>query len=316
MTLKEINPAQRQRETLLAALTQAIGKRTVGTGDFGTAIAGLGLYRREAPAPPTACIIEPSIVLVAQGAKQMWLGGESFPYDASRFLITSLELPADSEVLTASPQEPCLGLVLKLDLRIMGELFAQGSLPPRRDRSTGMGVGVGIGTVTSRLLSPFIRLLELLDEPEAIPVLAPLILREIHYRLLLSDQAAKVRQIVSVDSQGHRIAKAIDWLKLNFSTPLRVEDLATRVQMSTPTFHQHFRQLTAMSPLQYQKWLRLSEAKRLMLNEHLDVSSAAFKVGYESPSQFSREYSRLFGIAPKRDITSLRSQARDVESLP
>lgn len=314
MTLKEINPAQRQRETLLAALTQAIGKRTVGTGDFGTAIAGLGLYRREAPAPPIACIIEPSIVLVAQGAKQMWLGGESFPYDASRFLITSLELPADSEVLTASPQEPCLGLVLKLDLRIMGELFAQGSLPPRRDRSTGMGVG--IGTVTSRLLSPFIRLLELLDEPEAIPVLAPLILREIHYRLLLSDQAAKVRQIVSVDSQGHRIAKAIDWLKLNFSTPLRVEDLATRVQMSTPTFHQHFRQLTAMSPLQYQKWLRLSEAKRLMLNEHLDVSSAAFKVGYESPSQFSREYSRLFGIAPKRDITSLRSQARDVEFLP
>ena len=167
---------------------------------------------------------------------------------------------------------------------------------------------MGIGAATTPLLSSFGRLLELLDEPDAIAVLAPLIQREIHYRLLMSDQAARLRQITSVDGQGYRIAKAIDWLKLNYATPLRVDDLASRVQMSTPTFHHHFRQLTAMSPLQYQKWLRLNEAKRLMLNEHLDVSSAAFKVGYESPSQFSREYSRLFGVPPKRNIEALRGK--------
>ncbi|WP_312417666.1 AraC family transcriptional regulator [Comamonas sp.] len=296
-----------QPDPLLAKLVSSIGSRTAGTGEFETPIAGLSFFRREAPTPAAVCMVEPSIVLVAQGAKQMWIGSEAYRYDTSRYLITSLDLPANSEVITASLDQPCLGLTLKLDLRIMAELIAQGSLPPRRDRSVKMGVAIGVATPS--VLMPFGRLLELLDEPDAIPVLAPLIQREIHYRLLLSDQAATLRQIVSIDGQGHRIAKAIDWLKLNFAQPLRVEDLARRVQMSTPTFHHHFRQLTTMSPLQYQKWLRLNEARRLMLNEHLDVSTAAFRIGYESPSQFSREYSRLFGTAPKRDIVALREKA-------
>lgn len=293
---------------LLAALVQAIGRRTKGEGDFETPIAGLTFFRREAPAAPIVCMVEPSIVLVAQGSKQLWLGGEAYPYDTSRFLLTSLDLPANSEVITASASRPCLGLTMKLDLKAVSELIAQGGLPPRRDRA--VGAGVGIGETTSDILAPFQRLLELLDEPDAIPILAPLIQREIHYRILLSDQASKLRQIASVGSQGHRVAKAIDWLKLNFFKPLRVEELAARVQMSVPTFHQHFRQLTAMSPLQYQKWLRLNEARRLMLNEHLDASSASFQVGYESPSQFSREYGRLFGIPPKRDIALLREQTK------
>ena len=174
----------------------------------------------------------------------------------------------------------------------------------------GQHFSVGISAATPALLASFERLLALLAEPEAIPVLAPLMQREIHYRLLMSDQAARLRQITSVDGQGYRIAKAIDWLKLHYASPLRVEQLAARVQMSAATFHHHFRQLTAMSPLQYQKWLRLNEAKRLMLVEHLDVSSAAFNVGYESPSQFSREYSRLFGVPPKRDIALLRGVAQ------
>ena len=190
---------------------------------------------------------------------------------------------------------------------MLAELIAQGGLPPVRERAVMKGVG--IGTVTDGMLAAFARLVALLDEPEAIPVLAPLIQREIHYRLLKSDQAGRLRQICSVDGQGYRIAKAIDWLKLNFDGALRVEELAARVQMSAATFHHHFRQLTAMSPLQYQKWLRLNEARRLMLNEHQDVSSAAFKVGYESPSQFSREYSRLFGVPPKRDMAALRGRA-------
>ena len=288
------------------ALAHTIGARISKPGDCATSIAGLGFYRREHPSPPVVCMVEPSIILVAQGQKQLWVGGEGYPYDTSRFLVTSLDLPANSEVLVASPEKPCLGLTLKLDLRMLAELIAQSDLPPIRDRSDAKGVG--IGSVTLTMLASFERLLALLDEPESIPVLAPLIQREIHYRLLQSDQAGRLRQITSVDGQGYRIAKAIDWLKLNYTLALRVEELAARVQMSAPTFHHHFRQLTAMSPLQYQKWLRLNEARRLMLNEHQDVSSAAFKVGYESPSQFSREYSRLFGVPPKRDIAVLRGQ--------
>lgn len=288
-------------------LARIIRARTSGTGDYETPIPNLSFFRRDRAAPPAICMVEPCIVLVAQGVKQLWVGGKAHVYDTNRFLITSLDLPANSEVVAASPDQPCLGLTLKLDLRMLAELNAQGSLPPPRDRSVGMGVGIGVATPA--LLEPFTRLLELLDDPDAIAVLAPLIQREIHYRLLRSDQAARLRQIISVDGQGYRIAKAIDWVKLNYASPLRVDELAARVQMSTPTFHHHFRQLTAMSPLQYQKWLRLNEARRLMLNDHLDAASAAFRVGYESPSQFSREYGRLFGAPPKRDISVLRGQA-------
>lgn len=301
-------------ETPLGALIQAIGSRVQAPGDYPMPIPGLGFYRREQPASPVVCMVEPCIVLVAQGAKQLWAGGEGYPYDTSRFLVTSLDIPANSEVLVASPERPCLGLTFKLDLRILAELIAQSELPPARERSVLKGVG--IGTVTQGMLASFARLVALLDEPEAIAVLAPLIQREIHYRLLKSDQASRLRQICSVDGQGYRIAKAIDWLKLNYDVALRVDELAARVQMSAATFHHHFRQLTAMSPLQYQKWLRLNEARRLMLNEHQDVSSAAFKVGYESPSQFSREYSRLFGMPPKRDVAALRAKATVSDQPP
>ncbi|MCS3512329.1 AraC family transcriptional regulator [Pseudomonas grimontii] len=294
-------------QTPLDVLVHAISSRVCVPGDYPMPIPGLGFYRREQPATPVVCMVEPSIVLVAQGEKQLWVGGEGYPYDTARFLVTSLDIPANSEVLVASPTRPCLGLTFKLDLRILAELIAQGELPPTRERAVMKGVGIGV--VTGAMLASFARLVELLDEPESIPVLAPLIQREIHYRLLQSDQAGRLRQICSVDGQGYRIARAIDWLKLNYDVSLRVDELAARVQMSAATFHHHFRQLTAMSPLQYQKWLRLNEARRLMLNEHQDVSSAAFKVGYESPSQFSREYSRLFGVPPKRDMAVLRGKA-------
>ncbi|CAI2797651.1 Putative AraC-family transcriptional regulator [Pseudomonas [fluorescens] SBW25] len=311
---REKEPVMTINETPLDALIQAIGSRVQAPGDYPMPIPGLGFYRREQPASPVVCMVEPCIVLVAQGAKQLWAGGEGYPYDTSRFLVTSLDIPANSEVLVASPERPCLGLTFKLDLRILAELIAQSELPPARERSVLKGVG--IGTVTQGMLASFARLVALLDEPEAIAVLAPLIQREIHYRLLKSDQASRLRQICSVDGQGYRIAKAIDWLKLNYDVALRVDELAARVQMSAATFHHHFRQLTAMSPLQYQKWLRLNEARRLMLNEHQDVSSAAFKVGYESPSQFSREYSRLFGMPPKRDVAALRAKATVSDQPP
>ena len=305
-------PTQEHAGTLDAlreAMIASIGRRTIGQFDCSTPISGLTFFRREAPMPPTICLVEASIVLVVQGEKQMLAGGEAYPYNIHRFLITSLDIPANSQVVTASPDNPCLGLALKLDLRTMAELIAQGGLPLPEDRSSDRGAGIGLGTVTPMLLEPFKRMLDLLDEPSAIPILAPLIEREIHYRLLMSDQAARLQQIASVGSQGHRVAKAIDWLKVNYTETLRIDDLASHVKMSPSSLHHHFRQLTAMSPLQYQKWLRLNEARRLMLNEDSDAASAAFEVGYESPSQFSREYTRLFGAPPKRDIEGLRRKA-------
>lgn len=296
------------------ALARVIGRWTEGVKDRPTPIQNLAFWRREVPAPPAVCLVAPSIVLVVQGAKKMWVGDEAYLYDTNRFLITSLDIPANSEVVTASPDKPCLGLVLNLDLRTLAELISQGNLPPPIERSGDRGMGVG--TVTPHIIEPFNRLLDLLDEPDAIPVLAPLINREIHYRLLMSDQAARLWQIASVGSQSQRVAKAIDWLKVNYASPLRIDELASRVQMSASSFHHHFRKLTAMSPLQYQKWMRLNEAKRLMLNEDLDATSAAFHVGYESPSQFSREYSRLFGVSPKRDIVALRGEAAKGDRRP
>ena len=305
-------PTQEHAGTLDAmreAMIASIGRRTIGQFDCSTPISGLTFFRREAPMPPTICLVEASIVLVVQGEKQMLAGGEAYPYNINRFLITSLDIPANSQVVTASPDNPCLGLALKLDLRTMAELIAQGGLPLPEDRSSDRGAVIGLGTVTPMLLEPFKRMLDLLDEPSAIPILAPLIEREIHYRLLMSDQAARLQQIASVGSQGHRVAKAIDWLKVNYTETLRIDDLAAQVKMSPSSLHHHFRQLTAMSPLQYQKWLRLNEARRLMLNKDSDAASAAFEVGYESPSQFSREYTRLFGAPPKRDIEGLRRKA-------
>nr|WP_275166575.1 AraC family transcriptional regulator [Citrobacter koseri] len=283
-------------------MVSSIERRTVGNTDCPTEIANLNLFRRDTPMPPTLCLVETSIVLAVQGEKRMLVGGEAFPYNAGHFLITSLDIPANSQVVAASPEKPCLGLTLKLDLRTMAELMALSGLRLPAERSSERGISIGLGTVTQALLEPFKRLLDLLDDPESIPVLAPLFEREIHYRLLQSDQGAYLWQIASVGSQGHRIAKAISWLKLNYCQTLRIDDLAAYVQMSPSSLHQHFRQLTAMSPLQYQKWLRLSEARRLMLNEGMNAANAAFKVGYESPSQFSREYTNLFGAPPKRDV--------------
>jgi len=294
-------------------LALSIDPRVSEPGDFATAIPGLALFRRDQPAPPAVCMIEPSLILVGRGEKRLWVAGEGYSYGRSRFLVNSLDLPANSEVVRASPEQPCVGLVLKLDVGMLAEVISKGGLPAARDRAEGKGAG--IGTLSPTLEGALGRLLALLDEPEAIPVLAPLILREIHYRLLNTDQGARLRQITAVDGQGYRIAKAIDWLKVNYTAALRIEQLAARVQMSAPTFHHHFRQLTGMSPLQYQKWLRLNEARRLMLMERLDVSRAAFAVGYESPSQFSREYGRLFGTAPSRDIALLRGQPFRAEAL-
>ncbi|WP_199054060.1 AraC family transcriptional regulator [Aquitalea sp. ASV15] len=291
-----------------AGLAETIGRWIDSEGDCATAIGSLQLFRRDAPSDACACMVESSVVFVVQGAKQLLVGEQAFAYNTERFLLNSLDVPARSQVLEASPQHPCLGLVFKLNMGVMAEIIAQNSLPPPRE--CVQESSTTLGSMTPVLLESFTRLLGLLDEPEAIAVLAPLIEREIHYRLLTSDLAARLWQITSVGSHSHRIARAVHWLRRHYAQPMSIEELAAHVQMSASTLHHHFRLLTAMSPLQYQKWLRLNEARRLMLNEGLDASTAAFQVGYESPSQFSREYRRLFGVPPRRDIEGMRDKAQ------
>ena len=250
---------------------------------------------------------EPRICMVAQGAKRVLLGDDTYVYDEHHLLIASVDLPTVVQIIKASRKKPYLGLVLKLDQREISQLMVDSNLPLPRPQQSSRGMATC--EVTLPLLNAFQRLIDLLAEPKDIPILAPIIQREIVYRLLVGDQGSHLRQIASAGSQSQQIARAIDWLKDNFTQPLRIDDLATQVNMSTSTFHHHFRALTAMSPLQYQKWLRLYEARRLMLTEHQDAATAAFQVGYESPSQFSREYKRLFGAPPLRDITKLRQMS-------
>jgi AraC-like DNA-binding protein len=291
-------------EVAIAGLAKSIARWTDKGDQLETAIPGLSLYRRDEPTQPTSGMYEPSICWAAQGAKRVVLGDDTYVYDPNHFLITSVDLPTVWQIIEASREKPCLGLVLKLDQREISQLMVDSNLPAPRAQQSSRGMATG--EVTLPLLTAFQRLIDLLGEPKDIPILAPIIQREISYRLLVSDQGVRLRQMASAGSQSHQIARAIDWLKGNFTRPLRIDDLATQVNMSTSTFHHHFRALTAMSPLQYQKRLRLDEARRLMLTERLDAASAAFQVGYESSSQFSREYNRLFGAPPLRDITNLR----------
>lgn len=274
-----------------------------------TAVPGLSLFRREEPTEPISGMYEPSVCLVAQGAKRVLLGDDTYVYDKRHYLITSVHLPTIVQIIEASPNNPYLGLRFKFDLREVSQLMVDSNLPQPRPQQSNRGMATG--EVTLQLISAFIRLIDLLADEKAIPILAPVIQREIIYRLLVGDQGERLRQIATAGSQSQQIAKAIGWLKSNYALAISMDDLAAQANMSTSTFHHHFRSLTALSPLQYQKQLRLQEARRLMLAERMDAANAAFQVGYESPSQFSREYNRMFGAPPLRDISILRQKVTD-----
>lgn len=281
-------------------LAEQIRKWTVELGRFDTAIPGFALVRRTEPTESVSHMHEPGICLVAEGAKRVTLGEDVYEYDSGHYLITSVGLPVVAQVIEASEERPYLGVLLELDQRMIAELMLDSDLPLPRSKQSSRGMATG--ATTQPLIDAFKRLLNLLDEPRDIPIMAPLIKKEIFYRLLVGEQGDRLRQITTTGSHSNQIAKAVGWLQENYAHPLRVEDLADQAGMSTSTFHLHFKTVTAMSPLQYQKWLRLNEARQLMLTKRLDATSAAFKVGYESPSQFSREYSRQFGAPPMRDI--------------
>ncbi len=294
-------------------LANMIARLTAGKNRFDTPVKGLSLHRWEMPTEPTSYMHPPSICLIAQGRKRVYLGEDHYVYDAQGFLISSVELPLVAEVLDASKDKPYLGLTLELDLKMAAQIMLGNDMPPFRPSQDRLGIAVG--KVSPPLLDAFRRLVHLLENPEDIFTLAPLIQQEILYRLLISEQGPRIRQITSIDSHSYQIARVIGWLKENYDKPFRIEDLAQRAGLSPSAFHNHFRSVTALSPLQYQKRIRLNEARRLMFAENMDASTAAFQVGYESPSQFSREYSRLFGSPPKRDMKILGSAvAEDIDT--
>ncbi len=272
-----------------------------------TDIPGLSLHRRTAPTDPCPATYEPSVTVIAQGRKQVELGQNIFVYNPSRFLLTSIDLPIVSRVVEATEQAPCLALVLKLEMAMIRELLNLGEIhvPPASSDTPA----ITTGETTPEFLGACSRLLDLLETPYDIPFLGGLIQREIIYRILQGSVGARLRAIATLGDHNQRTAKAIAWIKANYAKPLRVEDLAQIAGMSISTFHHYFRVLTAMSPLQYQKRLRLQAARGRMLLEGLDSASAAFEVGYESASQFNREYSRFFGQPPMRDIKALCSQS-------
>ncbi|MCG0018652.1 AraC family transcriptional regulator [Vibrio parahaemolyticus] len=285
-------------------LAKLIDRWTGDANQYDTPISGLRFSRWTTPTPPTSYTHNPSICLIAQGRKRVLLGEESYIYDANHFLISSVDLPIIANIIEASEEQPYLGLIVELDLTEISQLIIDSELAFTQSKEAQKGIAVG--ELSESLLGAFVRLAELLDEGQNIKILAPIIKREIFYRLLMSEQGTRLHQIVTAGSHSHQIAKAIDWLKNNFVKPLSVGDLASYTGMSKSSFYTHFRSMTSMTPLQFQKKLRLSEARRLMLTENLDAMAATFKVGYESPSQFSREYSRLFGAPPSKDIKSLR----------
>jgi AraC-like DNA-binding protein len=285
-------------------LARTIADRAIGEGDTLTEIPGLRLYRRSLPTACTSATYEPSLVIFVQGEKRINLGKTTYLCDASTFLLTSVDLPVVSQVITATKAEPILGLLLKLELRLVREILSLEEFHSREASAEARGMAIGVSSL--ELLDACSRLVNLLDAPQDIPFLSNLIQREILYRLLRSPQGKHLRAIATLGEQSQRTAKAVEWLRMNYARPLRVEELATLARMGVSTLHHQFRSLTAMSPLQYQKGLRLHVARERMLNDGLDAASAAFEVGYESASQFNREYSRFFGQPPMRDIKARR----------
>ncbi len=291
----------------LARLASAVERHTGADGVYDTAVPALRLSRFSAPSDLVALVYEPSLCVVAQGVKEVILAGVTYRLDPARSLLVSVDLPVAARVVEASPGRPYLAFRVSLDPAVVGELLADGTAAPA---SGPPARGLAVTPVEPPLLDAVGRLAALLESPQDVAPLAPLVLREITYRVLTGPQGSRLRQIASAGAPAQRIAGAIRWLKDHFADPLRVESLAKHVRMSPSAFHLHFKGVTTMSPLQYQKRLRLQEARRLMLGEGLDAAEAAFRVGYESPSQFSREYRRTFGAPPRQDVAALKVEAQ------
>jgi AraC-like DNA-binding protein len=270
------------------------------------ALSGFRLSRASGPTEPVQEVYEPSFCFVAQGSKKALLGGEIFRYDPRHYLIFTVDLPVTFQVEEASQEKPYFGFRLALDPALVASVVMESDIQIRKgDASTK---AINVSSIDADLLDAVVRMVRLVETPAQRKVLAPLIIKEIVYRLLIGGQGARLSHILALGGDTRRISKAIGHLREHFDEQLKMEEIARGLGMSVSGFHHHFKSVTSMSPLQFQKHLRLQEARRLMLGEDLDAASAGFRVGYEDPSHFSREYKRHFGAPPQNDIASLRGR--------
>ena len=300
---READRAQANRNELTERIAQTI--RDDGRIE---PLKGLHFNRTSSPAEPCHAVSVPAFCVIAQGSKELFLGDDRYQYDPMHYLLATIELPIVSQILEASKAKPYLSLRLDLDSTLIGSVMVESGYPSLQSRTNVKAIDVS--SLDGSLLDAVVRLVRLLDAPAEAPVLMPLVTREIIYRLLIGAQGNRLRQIAVLGGYTHHIARAIDRLRKDFNQPLRIETIARELGMSVSGFHHHFKAVTAMSPLQFQKQLRLQEARRLMLGEDLDAASAAYQVGYDDASHFNREYKRLFGTPPMRDVERLREATR------
>lgn len=293
-----------QLDILHQQVIQSMLQTVHQTGLHTTNVPGVKIYRSDGPTSATPTIYEPIVCLLVQGSKQVWLGNEPFHYRELQYLLAPITLPVSGKVITASPNQPYLALSIDLDLRELTDLVID--MGDKIPHPTVPARGIAVGDADAALISVFQRLIQLQQSPQDIPVLLPLLKREMLYRLLMGPTGSQLREFTLIDSQAHRINKVIEILRQRYNEPLRIKDLAEAAHVSESALFQSFKAVTSMSPLQFQKQLRLNEARRIMLYEGIEAATASYKVGYESPSQFSREYSRLFGAPPKADIARFR----------
>jgi AraC-like DNA-binding protein len=297
---REAQEMQSKSDELVERMAAAVP--TDGTVE---AFSGFRLSRASSPTEPVQAVYEPSFCFVAQGRKKALLGGEIFRYDPSHYLIFTVDLPVTFQVEEASKEEPYFGFRLGLDPALVASVVMESDIQIKKGNASTKAMNVT--SIDADLFDAVVRLVRLVETPAQRKVLAPLIIREIIYRLLLGGQGARLSHILALGGDSRRISKAIGHLREHFDEQLKMEEIARELGMSVSGFHHHFKSVTSMSPLQFQKHLRLQEARRLMLGEDIDAASAAFRVGYQDPSHFSREYKRHFGAPPHGDIANLRS---------
>ncbi|MDR1163752.1 MAG: AraC family transcriptional regulator [Candidatus Accumulibacter sp.] len=308
----EPDQADRRRrsetEPIRASLAPRIAAFVGDAEERVTSLPGLSFSKLEKPKPPTSYLYDPSISMIIRGKKRVRLGGTTYVYDESRFLLTAVNLPTTTEVLEARPEAPYLSLLMRLDLEAARQMIA--NVATHTENTPASGIAMATGPATIELFDAVKRLISLLDKPGDLVHVGALIQREIIYRILMSPAGERFRETVLLGTQSQRTAKAIAWLRENYTRRIRIKDLAELAGMGVTTLYHHFRGMTSMSPLQYQKHLRLHEARRILLAENADAVTAAVRVGYESATQFSREYHRMFGAPPIRDVTALRTGVR------
>jgi len=309
--MDSMNPQQVEREAHRAQANEGelVERIARAAREDGTVepLKGLRLHRASSPTGLHS-VSNPAFCVIAQGSKELFLGKERYRYDPAHYLLVTAELPVVSRIIEASQERPYLSLALELDPTLVSSVMVEAGHFWPRNRADVRAINVS--PLDANLLDAVVRLVSLLDSPAEAPFLASLITREIVYRLLMGEQGGRLRHIAILGSDTHRIARAIERLRNEFDQPLRIDDIARELDMSVSSFHHHFRAVTAMSPLQFQKQMRLQEARRLMLGESLDAASAGYRVGYNDASHFNREYKRLFGLPPLRDVERLREAAR------